>query len=92
MKLHQSLVDYIASRIVTGLVKEGVVEAGDPGAAAYTVASAVIDDLQVEDRLNEEVREILRARSDEMLRQGVQYQDMFKMIKAKLVRDRRLIL
>lgn len=92
MKLHESLVDVISARIVAGLVKESLLEAGDTGAASSAIADAVIDDLRVEDRLNEEVREILRARSDEMLRQGVQYQDMFKMIKARLVRDRKLIL
>jgi hypothetical protein len=46
----------------------------------------------VEDRLNEEVREMIRTHSDEMSRQGIQYHDMFRMIKTKLVRERKLIL
>ena len=92
MKLHHTLVDYISARIVSGLVKEGLLESGDSPSASAAVANAVSEDLMVEDRLNEEVREMLRVRSDEMLRQGVQYQDMFKMIKSRLVRDRKLIL
>jgi hypothetical protein len=92
MKLPYVLVEHISTQIVKGLIDEGLVEAEDPGAVAGAVSAAFAEDLQVEDRLNDEVREILRTHSDEMTRRGVQYHDMFKMIKAELVRKRRLIL
>ncbi|MGH9869277.1 MAG: DUF507 family protein [Candidatus Polarisedimenticolia bacterium] len=92
MKLPAALVGHICSQIVKGLVDEGLLEADDPEAAVSAAAGAFMDDLQVEDRLNDEVREILRTHSDEMTRRGVQYHDMFKMIKAELVRKRKLIL
>jgi len=50
------------------------------------------DELGVEDRLNEEVREILNQHSDEMRRTGVSYQDMYKKVKGELARQRKLIL
>jgi len=46
----------------------------------------------VEDRLNEEVREILSKHSDEMKRVGASYQEMFKKAKGQLARERKLIL
>ncbi|HKY33650.1 MAG TPA: DUF507 family protein [Candidatus Polarisedimenticolia bacterium] len=92
MKLPPALVEHISAQIVKGLLEEGLIEAAEPGAAAGAVASAFSEDLMVEDRLNDEVREILRTHSDEMTRRGVQYHDMFKMIKAELVRKRKLIL
>jgi len=92
MKLPPVLVDHIGAMVVKGLIQEGLLSAADPGEASAWVASAVAADLQVEDRLNEEVREILRSHSDEMTRSGVQYHDMFKMIKNELVRKRKLIL
>ena len=92
MKLPYVLVEHISTQIVKGLIDEGLVEAEDPGAVFGAVSAAFAEDLQVEDRLNDEVREILRTHSDEMTRRGVQYHDMFKMIKAELVRKRRLIL
>jgi len=92
MKLPPILVEHICAQIVKGLIEEGLLEADDPGTAAGAAGAAFADDLQVEDRLNEEVREILRTHSDEMMRRGVQYHDMFKMIKAELVRKRKLIL
>ena len=46
----------------------------------------------VEDRLNEEVRELLIVHQDEMRRTGVSYQEMYKKAKQQLARDRKLIL
>jgi len=92
MKLPPALVDHISGHIVTGLLKEGVIRIEDPEEASALLAQAFSGDLMVEDRLNEEVREILKTHADEMTRRGVQYHDMFKMIKAELVRKRKLIL
>jgi hypothetical protein len=92
VKLAPVFVDYISMQIVEGLLRDGVIQVADPDSATVMVARAFADDLMVEDRLNEEVREILRTHSDEMTRRGIQYHDMFKMIKAELVRKRKLIL
>ena len=50
------------------------------------------EELTVEDRLNDEVREILIQHQDEMRRTGVSYQEMYKKVKAQLARDRKLVL
>jgi len=92
MKLPAVLVEHISAQIVKGLEEEGLIEASDPEPVSGAVTAAFIEDLQQEDRLNDEVREILRTHADEMTRRGVQYHDMFKMIKAELVRKRKLIL
>jgi hypothetical protein len=91
MKLPPALVEYISARMVNALIKEGLVQAADTRKATGAVEAAFTEDLQVEDRLNDEVRELLRAHSDK-LAQGVQYHEAFKMIKARLVRDRKIIL
>jgi hypothetical protein len=92
LKLQRSLVDYISHQLVDGLMREGAVEVEDFATVASTVAAAFSEDLMVEDRLNEEVREIMAQYADEMTRQGVQYHEMFKKIKQELVRQRKLIL
>ena len=92
MKLSPALVDHISGQIVAGLTRDGAIKTSDPDSTAYAVARAFSEDLMVEDRLNEEVREILRTHSDEMTRRGVQYHEMFKMIKTELVKKRKLIL
>jgi len=49
-------------------------------------------ELSVEDRINEEVRSILKDYTEEMRRTGVSYQEMFKIVKNKLVKDKKVTL
>lgn len=86
------MVDHISGRIVSRLLREEAIEVEDRRAAREAVAAAFTEDLMVEDRLNEEVREIMNRYADEMTRTGVQYHEMFKKIKGELVRQRKLIL
>jgi hypothetical protein len=59
---------------------------------AQAVRHAMAEELGVEDRLNEEVREILSQHSEEMRRTGVSYQEMYKKVKGELARQRKLTL
>ena len=52
----------------------------------------ITDELMVEDRLNEEVREVLIQHASEMERSNVTYTEMFKMVKKKLAREKGIIL
>ena len=73
MKLPMVLVEHISTQIVKGLIDEGLLKVEDPGVVSGEVGAAFAEDLQVEDRLNDEVREILRTHSDEMTRRGIPY-------------------
>jgi len=92
VKLPRALVEYVSHQLVRALVAEGSIDAEDRTAAAGSVSEAFAEDLMVEDRLNEEVRQIMNEYADEMSRQGVNYHEMFKKIKQELVRKRKLIL
>jgi hypothetical protein len=48
--------------------------------------------LSVEDRLNAEVRQLLKAYEQQIDQGQVDYQKMFQMVKQKLVRERGIIL
>src|SRR5205823_5755225 len=67
------------------------VETTDQQVAADFVAAQVAEDLSVEDRLNDEVREMLSQYSEYMRREGVSYQDMFRKIKNTLITQRKVI-
>ena len=56
------------------------------------VASGLIEEMALEDRINEEVRMILEAYSDEMRKSGAQYQEMFKKVKNELARKYKAVL
>ena len=54
--------------------------------------NVIVDDLSVEDRLNEEVREILEQHQEKINRGNIDYHKMFLMIKRMLVQERGLVL
>jgi len=56
------------------------------------VHAAMLDELSLEDRINDEVRVILEAYSDEMNRSGANYQEMFRKVKNELVRKYKAVL
>jgi len=52
----------------------------------------VTEELSIEDRLNAEVRQMLKAYEKDIERGNVDYQKMFTMLKSKLARERGIIL
>jgi hypothetical protein len=92
MLLQRDFVGYMAKEVVKRLVASEMIETKTPDVIAQQVRKAMTDELGIEDRLNEEVREILNQHADEMRRTGVSYQDMYKKVKGELARQRKLIL
>jgi hypothetical protein len=92
MLLSRDYVGYMAKEVVKRLVAAEMIETKSPDAVAQQVRHAMAEELTIEDRLNEEVREILNQHSDEMRRTGVSYQEMYKKVKGELARQRKLIL
>ena len=82
----------MAGEVVKRLLAAKMIEAPTAATLAQRVRIAMQEEISVEDRLNEEVREILTKHSDEMRRTGVQYQEMYKKVKGELARQRKLIL
>ncbi|HEX5645619.1 MAG TPA: DUF507 family protein [Nitrospira sp.] len=93
MRLSKERVRHMAENLVGRLQQEGHIElVGDRNALVAGLDQAITDELSVEDRLNTEVRQMLKA-YDKQIEQGqVDYQKMFQMVKQKLVRERGLIL
>ena len=90
MLLPRELIAYLSRQLVHRLTPQ-VIETSDPQAASEMIAAVVTSELEVEDRLNDEVREILSQYSDYMRREGVSYQEMFRRIKNTLISQRKVI-
>jgi hypothetical protein len=82
----------MASEVVKRLVEGNQIETKAAEAIIPRVRQRMMEELTIEDRLNDEVREILTQHQDEMRRTGVSYQEMFKKVKGQLARDRKLVL
>jgi hypothetical protein len=92
MLIARDYVGYIATEIVKRLVEGGQIETEAINAVALRLRQRMNEELSVEDRLNDEVRQILTEHQDEMRRTGVSYQEMYKKVKGQLARDRKLVL
>ena len=90
MLLPRELVSYLARQLVSKLSPQ-IIETTQPQAVSELISTVIVDELQVEDRLNEEVREILSQYGDYMRREGVSYQEMFRRIKNTLISQRKVI-
>ena len=90
MLLPRELIAYLSRQVISRL-SSSVVEITDKQAAAELVTSVITAELEVEDKLNDEVREILSQYSEYMRREGVSYQEMFRRIKNTLIAQRKVI-
>jgi len=90
MLLPREFISYLSRELVKRLTPQ-VIETSNPAGAAALVAGMISEELMVEDRLNDEVREILSQYSDYMRREGVSYQEMFRRIKNTLITQRKVI-
>ena len=90
MLLSREFVAYLSRQLVRRLTPQ-IIETSDPNAAGEMISTIIQDELQVEDRLNDEVRELLAQYSDYMRREGVSYQELFRRIKNTLISQRKVI-
>ena len=92
MLLSRDYVTYMAQEVVKRLVAGQMIETNSVEEVTTRVKQGMAEELAVEERVNEEVRQILSDHSDTMRRTGVSYQEMFKKVKSQLARDRKLVL
>ena len=92
VRLSPSEVQYLSRKVIKTLIAEGKLEVDAEDEVMEAVARVIIQELQREDQLNDDVREVLIQHSDEMARSNITYNEMFKMVKRKLAKEKGLIL
>ena len=93
MRLRKEMVQHIAQVMAKKLTERGYVTyEGNLRNLEALFTNVIIDDLSVENRLNEEVREILEQHQEKIDRGNIDYHKMFLMIKRKLAQERGLVL
>jgi len=90
MLLPRDFVAYLSRQIVRRLAPVSI-DTPSPDKVAELVNNLIFDELDAEDRLNDEVRDILEQYSDYMRREGVSYQDMFRKAKNQLIQQRKIV-
>ena len=92
MIFSKDYVGYLARQTVKHLVAEKMIETQKQGILDERVTAAMVDELSLEDRINDEVRVILEAFQDDMRKTGASYPEMFKKVKMELARKYKAVL
>jgi hypothetical protein len=92
MRLQTDEIEFLARKIVKTLVTDEKLAVDSEQRVASDLVRIITEDLQVEDRLNEEVRAKLSELSSEMERSNITYTEMFKMLKRKMAKEKGIIL
>src|SRR3954454_14961643 len=90
MLLAREFVAYISRQLVKRLTP-GTIETPSPDLVTAKISDVITEELSAEDRLNDEVRDLLSQYSEYMRREGVSYQEMFRRIKNTLISQRKVI-
>jgi hypothetical protein len=92
MGLRREYVRLLSTKIVEDLTKQEMIEVPEGFDLTERIFETMDTEINIEDRLNEEVRGLLNQYQDQMRQSGASYQEMFKLIKHKLVKERKLVL
>ncbi|MBZ5594387.1 MAG: DUF507 family protein [Acidobacteriia bacterium] len=90
MLLAREFVSYLSRQIVRKITPH-TLETPNPQGVAEIIDHIITEELTTEDRLNDEVRDILGQYADYMRREGVSYQEMFRRIKNTLIAQRKVV-
>jgi hypothetical protein len=93
MRIPKSWVPTLTRKIVDNLIKKELVDAAVPVETLMAeTEKLLLEELMVEDRINEEVRQILKKFEPEIEKGRLDYRRLFDMTKQKIVRERNVIL
>ena len=92
MIFSKDYVGYLARQTTKHLVAAKMIKTDKPALVNDRVTAALLDELALEDRINDEVRVILEAFQDDMHKTGASYPEMFKKVKNELVRKYKAVL
>lgn len=90
MLLAREFIVYLSRQIVNRLSPK-IIDTSSPQGTADVIAGIVEEELAIEDRLNDEVRDLLDQYADYMRQENVSYQEMFRRIKNTLIAQRKVI-
>ena len=92
MIFSKEYVGYLARQVVRKLQDGHFIQTSESGKVTEQVQASMVEELSLEDRINDEVRVILEAYSDEMRKSAANYAEMFKRVKVELVKKYKAVL
>ncbi len=85
-------IEHLAFSIVKGLLSDNLIMTEDRVKLAAEFQEIIVKELEKEDQLDEQVKEILKGKLDEIRSTNIDYYEMFKMVKTKLAEKENIVL
>lgn len=92
MRLTADEIQFISRKIVKTLVAAERLEVDNEARVVEGIARTIVDELAVEDRLNDEAREVLAQHMSQMERSDITYSEMFRKVKRELAKKKGIVL
>lgn len=92
MRLNKNQIEHLAFIIIRNLIKGEKIIVDNKNKLIDDVTSLITEEFQKEDKLDQEVREILSKHMEKIRAENIEYQTLFRMIKSKLAKERDIVL
>lgn len=93
MRIPKTWVPLLTKKIIDNIISKNLVK---PTVSLDKLLSEteglIMDELSIEDKLNEEVRELLKKHTSEIEKGRMDFRKLFELTKHKLVKERNLVL
>ncbi|MBD3413741.1 MAG: DUF507 family protein [Candidatus Aminicenantes bacterium] len=92
MRLSRDEIEHMGFSIVKNLIKDNKIKTKDKNSLVEYVQELIYQEFQTEEKLDQEVRQILNQHRDQIRSENIEYQTMFRMIKSKLAKEKNIVL
>jgi len=92
MRINKNQIEHLAFIAIRNLTKEKKIIVEDKNKLIESLVNLLTEEFQKEDKLDQEVREILSKHMEKIRNENIEYQTMFRMIKTKLAKERNIVL
>jgi len=92
MRLSRNEIEHMGFSIVKNLINDNKIKTKDKNIMVEFVQELIIDEFQTEEKLDQEVRQILNKHREKIRSENIEYQTMFRMIKSKLAKEKNIVL
>lgn len=92
MRLTKNQIEHMAFVIIRNLIKEKKFLTENKSKLVEKLETLIFEEFQKEDKLDQEVRNILNQHMEKIRKDNIEYQTMFRMIKTKLAKEKGIVL
>jgi len=92
MRLSKNQIEHLAFSIIRNMLKEEIILTKDKIKLVADLDNLINNEFLIEDKLDQEVREILNKHIEKIRTENIEYQTMFRMIKTKLAKEKEIVL